>query len=396
MFNDVPISDQVRMVLQLAEEEARRLQHDYIGTEHLLLGLIAEGAGIAASVLRSRGLDYARIYREVEQLVQVGPAPVTEKLLPLTPRSKQAIDFAKEDARIISQSSVDTEHLLFGLLREPDGVAGVILRKCGLHVEEIGAEVFKIRLLQMKIVERVVRPLRANRARKRRMRDELLGHLSAIYDEELSRLDDPLTAVEAAGKRFGSALELTAELQTTVPRIQQFEAWLEPVMGWRAPESATRWMMRVAVQMGLVMASLCAFAAIIALREFGWSQNALLAIRPLIASMIVLPMSVAMSGFCHFKIRDSLFGVFGSRKSWGQAIAWAMFLAVATVACGLSFLAVAYDSFAPAAAAFYPCIAAGILWACCMLVFAKIMGLPEIRDTVWALLDLREEPAVAD
>jgi hypothetical protein len=396
MFDDVRFSDQARAVLQLAEVEARRLQHSYVGTEHLLLGLAAEGDGVAASVLRSRGLDDPRIRREIESIVQSGPTPVTEKVLPLTPRSKQVIDFAKEDARIVGQSSVDTEHLLIGLLREPDGVAGLILRKCGLQVEEIGPEVFKIRLLQMKIVERVVRPLRADSARKRKMRDELLSHLSAIYDEELTSHNDPLTAVEAAAQRFGNPEELTVELQMTVPRRERWEYQFEMLFGWHAPETVMRWMTRVAIQLGALMIGVCVLVAGIAFREFGWSYGVWLTIRPLVVAAIVLPISIAATGICYYKMRDHIFGVFGSRKSWSQVFAWAMILVIATVACGFTFLTVAYGGFSPGAAAFYFCIAAGTIWASGMLVFARISGPQEIRDTTWALLDLKDDPAAAE
>jgi hypothetical protein len=395
MFDDVHISDQVRTVLQLAEEEARCLQHAYVGTEHLLLGLVAEGDGVAASVLRSRGLDDARVHREIENIVQPGPTPVTEKVLPLTPRSKQAIDFAKEEARIVGQSSVDTEHLLIGLLREPDGVAGMIMRKCGLRVEEIGPEVFKIRLLQMKIVERVVRPLRANMARKRRMRDELLAHLSAIFDEELVCHNDPLAAVEAAAQRFGNPEELIVELQMTVPRLEQWEARLEPLFGWRAPETVVRWMSRLAFQMSLVMVMACMLTAVLAFNEFGWNHSVWLTVQPIAAATIVLPISVFASGICYYKVRNYLFGVFGSQKSWRRAAAWAGLLAIVTAGSGFTFLAVSYGSLSPANAAFYPCIAAGLIWAVGAVGFAKTMGLPEIRDTVWALLDLNDQPLAA-
>ncbi len=232
--------------------------------------------------------------------------------------------------------------------------------------------------------------------RKRRMRDELLAHLSAIYDEELARHNDPLAAVAAAGERFGSPAELTAELQATVPYLERLEAAPNPWFGWRAPETVVRWMTRLAVQMGLVMLAMWVIAGIFVLREFGWTINALLALRPIFAGIIVLPISVALSGICYFKIRDHLYGAFGSRKSWKQAIAWAGLLATVTVGSGFIFLAVSYGSLSSADAAFYPCIAAGLFWAVSAVVFAKIMGLPEIRDTVWALLDLREESAVAE
>jgi ATP-dependent Clp protease ATP-binding subunit ClpC len=381
-------SEQVRAVLQLAEEEARSFRHEYIGTEHLLLGLIAEGSGTAATVLRARGLGYVRLYQEIEQLVQQGPVPVTAQELPLTPRARQAIQFAGEDARMVGQAAIDTEHLLIGLLREPDGVAGMILRKCGLNIEETSAEVFKIRLLQMKVVERAIRPVQANMARKRRMRDEMLAHLSAIFDEELARSGDSAVAVGAAAKRFGDPAELAAELQVTVPRLEQWEARLEPIFGWRAPETVVRWMMRVALQMGLVMMMTCALAAVLALNEFGWNFSVWLTVRPIAAAAIVLPISVATTGICYYKVRDHIFGVFGSRKSWKQAIVWASVIAGTTVGCGFVFIAVAYGSLATALSLVYPFLAAGILWALSTLFAVKAFGPQEIRDTTWALLDL--------
>ncbi len=390
------LSDEARLVLKLAEHEARQFQHDYIGTEHLLLGLIEEGNGVATNVLRVRGLDAARLRHEVNQIVQPGLVPIQKRELPLTPRTRQAIDFATDEARAVGHPLVGTEHLLLGLLREADGVAGLILRKCSLQLEELRAEVLKIRHLQMKIVERVVRPLRANIARKRKMRDELLTHLSASYDEEFARSQDPMKAVNAAGKRFGDPNELTAELQQTVPWIEQAEARLEPIFGWRAPESSTRWMTRVAIQLCGLMIATCALVAVIAFREFGWSYSMWLTLRPLVAATIVMPTSVAATGICYYKMRDHIFGVFGSQKSWSQVFAWATYLAVATVACGFTFLTVAYGGFSPAAAGSYPSIAAGMIWAMGMLVFARIGGPQEIRDTTWALLDLRDEPAVAE
>jgi hypothetical protein len=396
MFDDVRFSDQARSVLQLAEEEARRLQHAYVGTEHLLLGIVAEGDGVAASVLRSRGLDDARIHREIENIVQPGPTPVSEKVLPLTPRSRQVINFANEDTLILGQSSVDTEHLLMGLLHEGDGVAGLILRKCGLRVEEIGPEVFKIRMLQMKIVERAVRPLQASMARKRRMRDELLAHLSAIFDEELARHNDPFVAVEAAAQRFGNLSELILELQMTVPRFEQWEARLEPIFGWRAPETVVRWMARVAIQMGLVMMIICGLAAVLAFSEFGWNHSVWLTVRPIVAATIVLPTSIAATGICYYKMRDHMFGVFGAGKSWKRVMGWATVMAGNLVGSGFVFIAVSYGSIATAQSLVLPFLSAGILWSVSNLMAVKFFGFQEIRDTTWALLDLKDEPATAE
>jgi hypothetical protein len=387
-------SPQLRTAIELARGEARRLQHGYIGTEHLLLGLIAEDSGIAATLLRARGLDYARLHHEVEQLVQPGSNPVTAQEIPLTPRAQQALQFAEEDARIVGQSQLDTEHLLVGLLREPDGVARVILSNCGLKLAGIAAEAYKIRLLQMKVVERVVRPVLASNNRKRRMRDEMLAHLSAIYDEELTRSGDLTKAVNAAAERFGNPTELTAELQATVPRLERWESRMEPIFGWRAPETVMRWMMRVAFQMGLMMMIGCELTIALAFNEFGWSYSVWLTVRPILAAAIVLPVSVATTGISWYKMRDSVFGVFGHRKSWTRVIAWASLIATTTVWCGLTFIAVAYGSFGTALSLLYPFVVAGILWALSTLFTVKTCGPQQIRDTAWALLDLNDRPLV--
>lgn len=389
------LSDQARHVLTLAEEEARHFQHEYIGTEHLLLGLVKQEAGVAASVLRSLGFNPATVHHEIDRLVQPGPVAITTKELPLTPRAQQTLAFAEEEARMVGQAVVDTEHLLLGLLREPDGVAGMILRKCGLQVEEIGAEIFKIRHLQMKIVERAVRPLHADSARKRKMRDELLSHLSAIYDDELARHNDPLAAVEAAAQRFGNPSELTVELQMTVPRRERWEYQFELLFGWHAPETAMRWMTRVAVQLCALMIGVCALVALIAFREFGWNYSVWLTLRPLVAAAIVLPISIASTGICYYKMRDHMFGVFGSRKSWKHVIAWAALMAISLVWSGFVFIAVSYGSIDTAQSLVVPFLGAGILWAASTLIAVKFFGPQEIRDTMWALLDLSDQPVAA-
>lgn len=390
------LSAQVRTIIELASTEARRLQHEYIGTEHLLLGLIAEGSGIAATLLRSRGLDYAHLHHEVEQLVQTGPVPVTSNELPLTPRAKQALQFAEDDARIVGQPQIETEHLLVGLLREPDGVAGVILRKCGMDLKEVAAEVFKIRLLQMKIVERAVRPVLANIVRKRRMRDEMLAHLSAIYDEELTRSGDPNAAVKAASERFGSPAELTAELQATVPKHEQWEMGLDRLFGWRAPETALRWMLRLSTHLLLVMTAACLLVAMLVFREFGWSENIFLVVRPIAAMTIVMPLSFLVSGVSYYQMRNSLVGVFGMRKSTGRALLWAALLAIATNAAGVGFLWMAYGGLPNNSSDFFWILGVfGMMWAAFAFLYARANGPQEIRDTAWALLDLDDQPLAA-
>lgn len=252
-----------------------------------------------------------------------------------------------------------------------------------------------IHLALMKIVERAVRPVRCNTARKRRMRDELLAHLSEIYDEELARSGVPTAAVRGAATRFGDPNELTAELQAAVPRREQLEHQFESWFGWHPPETALQWMTRVALQLGCLMFVLCLSVAIVAMREFGWSYSVWLVVRPLAAAMLVLPICLFSYGVCYYRIRDHYFGAFRAIKSWLMVVVWAALLGLATVASGFVFFMICYGSLAPATAAFYPIVVFGIIWAAGAVVVAPVYGPQEIRDTIWATLDLDEQPLAA-
>ena len=116
-------TDRARKVMQLANQEAQRFNHEYIGTEHVLLGLIKEGSGVAANVLKNLDVDLRKIRLEVEKLVQSGPEMVTMGKLPQTPRAKKVIEYSMEEARNLNHNYVGTEHILLGLLREQEGVA---------------------------------------------------------------------------------------------------------------------------------------------------------------------------------------------------------------------------------------------------------------------------------
>src|SRR3974390_2798308 len=126
-------TDRARKVMQLANQEAQRFNHEYIGTEHILLGLIKEGSGVAANVLKNLDLDLQRIRHEIEKIVHSGPDMVTVAKLPQTPRAKKVIEFAIEEARELNHNYVGTEHLLLGLFREQEGVAAQVLRHLQLQ-----------------------------------------------------------------------------------------------------------------------------------------------------------------------------------------------------------------------------------------------------------------------
>jgi ATP-dependent Clp protease ATP-binding subunit ClpC len=137
-------TDRARKVMQLANQEAQRFNHEYIGTEHVLLGLIKEGSGVAANVLKNLDIDLRKIRLEVEKLVQSGPDMVTMGKLPQTPRAKKVIEYSMDEARNLGHNYVGTEHILLGLLREQEGVAAQVLMNLGLKLEDVREEVLSL------------------------------------------------------------------------------------------------------------------------------------------------------------------------------------------------------------------------------------------------------------
>jgi len=137
-------TDRARKVMQLANQEAQRFNHEYVGTEHILLGLVKEGSGVASNVLRNLDVDLRKIRLEVEKLVQSGPEMVTIGKLPQTPRARKVIEYSVEEARNLNHNYVGTEHILLGLLREQDGVAAQVLMNLGLKLEDVREEVLNL------------------------------------------------------------------------------------------------------------------------------------------------------------------------------------------------------------------------------------------------------------
>ncbi len=137
-------TDRARKVMALANQEAQRFNHEYIGTEHILLGLVKEGSGVGANVLKNLDVDLRKVRLEVEKLVKSGPDMVTMGKLPQTPRAKKVIEYAIEEARNLNHNYVGTEHLLLGLLREHEGVAAQVLMNLGLKLEDVREEVLNL------------------------------------------------------------------------------------------------------------------------------------------------------------------------------------------------------------------------------------------------------------
>jgi ATP-dependent Clp protease ATP-binding subunit ClpC len=142
MFNR--FTERARKVIILAKEEARRFNHDYIGTEHILLGLIREGEGVAAAVLQKMGVSLENIRLEIEKLVQPGPTTQIIGDIPFTPRAKKALELAAEEARSLGHNYIGTEHLLLGLIREGEGIAYQVLLNLGLDLNTVRNEVMEL------------------------------------------------------------------------------------------------------------------------------------------------------------------------------------------------------------------------------------------------------------
>src|SRR5476649_1042269 len=137
-------TDRARKVMALANQDAQRFNHEYIGTEHILLGLVKEGSGVGANVLKNLDVDLRKVRLEVEKLVKSGPDMVTMGKLPQTPRAKKVIEYAIEEARNLNHNYVGTEHLLLGLLREQEGVAAQVLMNLGLKLDDVREEVLNL------------------------------------------------------------------------------------------------------------------------------------------------------------------------------------------------------------------------------------------------------------
>src|SRR5574338_131468 len=144
-MNGYNFTERVRKVLAMAREEASRLHHEYVGTEHILLGLMREGEGVAAAVLQNLSVDLDEIQQKIEDTVKKGKASqTTGPDLPYTSRAKKVLELAMSEARELSHSYVGTEHLLLGLLREEKGIAAQVLTDAGVNLDAARAETLRL------------------------------------------------------------------------------------------------------------------------------------------------------------------------------------------------------------------------------------------------------------
>ena len=136
-------TDRARKVLILAQDEAQRFNHNYIGTEHLLLGLVREGHGVAARVLANLGVQLTDVRSAVHYIIGRGDRKVQGEIS-LTPRAKKVIDLARDEARRLGHNYVGTEHLLLGLVHEGEGIAAGVLESLGVNLPKVRAQVLRL------------------------------------------------------------------------------------------------------------------------------------------------------------------------------------------------------------------------------------------------------------
>src|SRR5881296_1556124 len=136
-------TERARQVVVLAQEEARLLKHNYIGTEHILLGLVHEGEGIAAQAIESLGISLGAVRREVEDIIGRGQEFPTGHI-PFTPRAKKVLELSLREALQLKHNYIGTEHILLGVLREGEGVGATVLVKLGLGLEEARQRVIEL------------------------------------------------------------------------------------------------------------------------------------------------------------------------------------------------------------------------------------------------------------
>ena len=191
-------TDRARKIMQSANKEAMRFQHEYIGTEHVLLGLLDEQTSVAVAVLKNLDLDVSKVRRAIEKLLQKGPAAAHATSHPQTPRAKKVIEYAVEESRRMQHDYVGSEHLLLGLLREEEGVAAQVLMNEGLILDETRNEVMLLVMFGMR-----TKPTPSTA--KRRLVQKSIKDVPEELNEVITRLDSEIKRVIAAKEKAVSA-----------------------------------------------------------------------------------------------------------------------------------------------------------------------------------------------
>jgi len=243
-------------------------------------------------------------------------------------------------------------------------------------------------LAQLKIiVERAVRPLQASTPRKRKMREELLTNLSAIYDQELVRLRNPTEDLAAAADRFGNPDELAEQLQAVLPFYERIDFSIERWFAWRAPESVAKYALRQSVLAFGICATIFPLLFVGIILRYGWFRDVWTLIRVLTAVTLLTPAVQFVFTYAWIKMRDSLWGVFGSRKSLVLAFYYDAAIALVVMAEFVGFAWAARWNLSAAIDSVPLATTAGVVAAVAAFIISRWTGPATIRDTLWAMLD---------
>jgi hypothetical protein len=240
----------------------------------------------------------------------------------------------------------------------------------------------------MVAVERAVRPVRASGARKDRMREELLAHLTAQYEENMARLGDSPAALAEALRRFGGTEQLTRELQASLLPPERMAFALERWLGWRAPETAFRYNVRLALWLFLFIA-LVLVAAIAVQLAVGRSVDAIwMRVRLGGSLLLVLDLELFLLGLLYFKVRDALCSNRAAPPSRRQAVMLCALAAIVTLASGPSLSLLALGDLTLAADILRLWLPLALLVPLSLALFGVFFGPSQIRHVEWCCLDI--------
>ncbi len=218
-------TDRARKAFQLANQEAQWFNHEYIATEHVLLGLLKVADGVAARVLKKIGVELFQIRWEVENLISIGPAILSIGGVPQTPRTKKIVEYAIEESKNLNHDYVGTEHLLLGMLREAEGGAAQVLLNHGLILDEVRKEVLTVvGTVYVPTAPTTTacqsRQLEAAWETELQLRSDTVSMLAAKEIERLQGLVDKLAAeTECQARQLEAALSENARLRAEVERL---------------------------------------------------------------------------------------------------------------------------------------------------------------------------------
>jgi ATP-dependent Clp protease ATP-binding subunit ClpA len=246
-------NDRAKRVLALAQDEAIRFNHNYIGVEHLLLGLVREGEGVAARVLESLGVELSKVRTAVESLIGRGDSTTTPSQITLSPRTKKVIELAIDESRKLGHSAVATEHLLLGVVREGGSMANHVLNALGVDSEKIRVRVFAT-LGQAPPVSAAPTYGAAEAHRSPERFDDVIRRVIALAENEALGLGHTWVGTEhlVLGLISTNGTRAQAALQTlgvTLDAARQLVAKLPPPNAeWRTPELTMTFLARRLLQ----------------------------------------------------------------------------------------------------------------------------------------------------